>query len=69
MRGELCFGLRCGRELRSTMPAAPVCRHLLAQGAAVVGQYRLAQKFLQALTALPIGPPEALMTSSLMSVN
>ena len=29
----------------------------------------LNQKLWQALTALPIGPPEALRTSSLMSVN
>ena len=29
----------------------------------------VAQKLWQALTALPIGPPEALRTSSLMSVN
>lgn len=33
------------------------------------GSEALVQKFLQAFTALPIGPPEALMTSSLMSVN
>lgn len=29
----------------------------------------VAQKLWQALTALPIGPPEALRTSSLMSVS
>jgi hypothetical protein len=33
------------------------------------GMEVLVQKLRQALTALPIGPPEALMTSSLMSDN